>query len=120
MAFATRTPTRTSTSSTSTSSSGVGDPDEFDQGTRRDGFGGDLFRYNRPMTAYDPVSGEARRALPGAALDAAPPRRAGCATSASTASAIDSVDNVASWDFVGDFKDHAPRGAGANVPAPRA
>lgn len=90
----------------------AGDPEEWliDAGggsKRRDGFGGDLWRYNRPMAGYDPVSGETREALF--------PARQWMKTFAARWIAdfrvdgirVDSVENIGSWDFVQEFKDYA-------------
>jgi pullulanase len=83
---------------------GVGDPDEFDQGTRRDAFG-DLFRYNRPMTAYDPVSGETRELYPARRLMLTHLER-WMRDFRIDGVRMESVVNFASWDFIRDFKDH--------------
>jgi 1,4-alpha-glucan branching enzyme len=74
----------------------------------RDGFGSTLFRYTHPtpQAFYDPTSG-------GAASD--PPARALMYTYITRwmrdfrvdGVRLDSVENVANWDFVGAFKDRA-------------
>ena len=90
------------------------DPDAFTSrrgdGTQtlRDGFGSTVFRYTRPASraSYDPISG-------GTANDA--PARALMYTYVTRwmhdfrvdGIRMDSVKNVAKWDFVGGFKDRA-------------
>jgi pullulanase len=90
------------------------DPDAFTSrrgdGTQslRDGFGSTVFRYTRPASraSYDPISG-------GTANDA--PARALMYTYVTRwmhdfrvdGIRMDSVENVANWDFVGGFKDRA-------------
>ncbi len=72
----------------------------------RDGFGSVLWRYARPARGYDPVSG--------AALDPLYPARQFMLVYATRWVAdfgidgvrIDSVENVANWDFVQAFSDH--------------
>lgn len=73
---------------------------------RRDGFGGQLWRYGREVVAYDPVSGETRPVFPARRfmlnylsrwLD----------DFAVDGIRMDSVNNVANWDFVGEYKDRA-------------
>lgn len=74
----------------------------------RDGFGSTLFRYTRPMpqAAYDPITG-------GTSSEA--PARALMYTSITRwmhdfridGIRMDSVENVANWDFVGGYKDLA-------------
>jgi len=76
--------------------------------TFRDGFGSTLFRYTRPtpQAFYDPTSGSAT---------SDPPARALMYTYLTRwmqdfrvdGVRMDSVENVANWDFVGAFKDHA-------------
>jgi 1,4-alpha-glucan branching enzyme len=81
---------------------GVGDPAEYDQGRKRQAFGGDLFRYNGFVTSYDPVSGS-RYSL-------SPARQLMFTCIARWINdfhvdgiRIDSVENIANWDFVRDF-----------------
>jgi 1,4-alpha-glucan branching enzyme len=76
--------------------------------TFRDGFGSTLFRYTRPtpQAFYDPISGSAT---------SDPPARALMYTYITRwmrdfrvdGVRMDSLENVANWDFVGAFKDHA-------------
>ena len=76
--------------------------------TFRDGFGSTLFRYTRPtpQAFYDPTSGSA---------STDPPARALMHTYITRwmrdfrvdGVRMDSVENVANWDFVGAFKDRA-------------
>ncbi len=74
----------------------------------RDGFGGQLWRYARAVDGYDPLSGATGRLVPARsfmllyllhwmsefAIDGV---------------RMDSVNNVANWDFVQEFKDLARR-----------
>lgn len=72
----------------------------------RDGFGSTLWRYARPARGYDPVSG--------AVQDKLYPARQFMLVHASRwiedfhvdGVRIDSVENVANWDFLQAFKDH--------------
>jgi pullulanase len=76
--------------------------------TFRDGFGSTLFRYTRPtpQAFYDPISGSAT---------SDPPARALMYTHLTRwmqdfrvdGLRMDSLENVANWDFVGAFKDRA-------------
>ena len=82
-----------------------GDPEEFDQGRRRDGFGGDLFKYNFQTHGYDPLSGQR--------IDLVPARQwmrtqlvRWMEDFRIDGIRIDSVENIANWDFVQAFKDH--------------
>jgi 1,4-alpha-glucan branching enzyme len=86
---------------------GAGDPEEFDQGTRRDAFGGDLFKYNFWTEAYDPVSGRSGQRL-------VPARRLMHAHLARwmldfriDGIRLDSVKSIANWDVVQEVRDHA-------------
>ncbi len=86
-----------------------GDPDAHTSrgdGGLRDGFGSTLFRYARVVTGYDPISG--RQA------DIAPARQLMYTYITRwmrdfhvDGVRMDSVENVANWDFVRDFKDRA-------------
>ncbi len=72
----------------------------------RDGFGSVLWRYSKPLRGYDPVSGTV--------LDLLYPARQLMLTYATRwiedfhidGVRIDSVENVANWDFLQSFKDH--------------
>jgi pullulanase len=83
-----------------------GDPDTDPEQGDRQGWGGDLWRYATPVPGYDPVTGTAGDIYPARQhmlmfiarwlLDQ---RIDGIR--------IDSVDTVASWDFVGEFWQYA-------------
>jgi pullulanase len=88
----------------------LNDPDALTSirgdGTRavRNGFGSALFRYAKFVPAYDPISGQVK--------PIAPARQLMFTYLARWARdfhidglRMDSVENVANWDFVGDFKD---------------
>lgn len=86
----------------------VNDPEEYDQHRKRQAFGGALFRYNRFMESYDPVSG-ARSPL-------SPARQLMLTHIARWINdfhidgiRIDSVENIASWDFIRDFSHFSRR-----------
>ncbi|GCE08844.1 alpha-amylase family glycosyl hydrolase [Dictyobacter aurantiacus] len=80
-----------------------GDPEEYSNGVRRDGFGSDLFKYHYEVETYDPFSGEKQKLVPANAfmvtyldhwmrfyrIDGV---------------RIDSIVNIASWDFIQHFK----------------
>lgn len=72
----------------------------------RDGFGGRLWRYARPVVGYDPLSGARRTVFPARQL-----MKAGLlhwmTTFALDGLRLDSVNNVANWDFVQEYKDLA-------------
>ena len=81
-----------------------GDPE---QGSRQ-GFGGDLMKYDYSVQGYDPVSGKSQTVYPSRALMLAHLahwmdyyRIDGVR--------IDSVNNISNWDFVRQFKDLARR-----------
>ncbi len=85
---------------------GSGDPEEYNQGQKRDGFGGDLLRYNLFADGYDPVTGKA--------LPVCPARQLMKAYLARWMEAfrvdglrLDSIVNIGNWDFVGEFKELA-------------
>ena len=74
----------------------------------RDGFGSTLFRYTRsaPAPCYDPVTGQISSTAPARALMYT------CLTRwmrdfRVDGIRMDSVENVANWDFVGGFRDRA-------------
>jgi pullulanase len=84
------------------------DPDTQQSGGQgiRDGFGGTLWRYGRTADTYDPVSGLRATIVPARQLMKA------CVLRWMTDFAIDgirmdSVNNVANWDFVQELKDLA-------------
>jgi pullulanase len=83
----------------------------------RDGFGSTLWRYARPARGYDPISGQP--------LNPLYPARQLMLTFASRwiedfhidGVRIDSVENVANWDFLQQFKDHVRATFAARRPA---
>ncbi len=85
-----------------------GDPEEYVEGVRRDGFGSDLFKYNHEVEAYDPYTGQKTKLVPARAfmltyLDhwMRDYRIDGVR--------VDSIVNIASWDFISSFKDTGHR-----------
>jgi pullulanase len=75
----------------------------------RDGFGSVLFRYTASVAgAYDPVGGQAGPLVPARQLMKAQLAR-WMADFRIDGVRMDSVENVANWDFVGEFKDLARR-----------
>jgi len=87
-----------------------GDPDRWQssgQGTR-DGFGGRLWRYGRPATGYDPVAGGISTIVPARQLMKACLLR-WMSQFSLDGIRMDSVNNVANWDFVQEYKDLARR-----------
>lgn len=87
-----------------------GDPDALTSirgdGTRtlRDGFGSTLFRYAKLMFTYDPVSGQVKSIVPARQLMFTYLTR-WARDFHIDGIRMDSVENVANWDFVGEFKD---------------
>lgn len=75
------------------------------QGTR-DGFGGRLWRYARAVASYDPVDGKAGTFIPARQLMKAYLLR-WMSDFAIDGIRMDSVNNVANWDFVQEYKDLA-------------
>ncbi|NYF52094.1 alpha-amylase family glycosyl hydrolase [Tunturiibacter gelidoferens] len=75
----------------------------------RDGFGSTLFRYTRPLTAsfYDPESGVDQPALVPARQHMYTQLTRWMTDFHVDGIRIDSVENVANWDFVQGFKDRA-------------
>jgi 1,4-alpha-glucan branching enzyme len=86
------------------------DPDAQQSGGQglREGFGGRLWRYSRAVSAYDPLSGERRTLVPARQLMKAFLLR-WMHDFAIDGIRMDSVNNVANWDFVQEFKDLARR-----------
>jgi pullulanase len=91
------------------------DPDDPDAltstrgfGTKevRKGFGSTLFRYAKFVDAYDPISGQDKRIVPARQLMFTYLTR-WARDFHIDGVRMDSVENVANWDFVGDFKDLA-------------
>jgi pullulanase len=91
-----------------------GDPDSLTSrrgdGTQsfRDGFGSTVFRYTRPLPQafYDPISGNTATDSPARALMYTYITR-WMRDFHVDGIRMDSVENVANWDFVGGFKDRA-------------
>jgi 1,4-alpha-glucan branching enzyme len=75
------------------------------QGTR-DGFGGRLWRYTSAVQGYDPVSGQTGSHVPARQFMKAHVLR-WMSDFAIDGIRMDSVNNVANWDFVQEFKDLA-------------
>jgi pullulanase len=75
-------------------------------GTRglRDGFGSTLFRYAKFVTAYDPVSGDVKPIAPARQLMLTYLTR-WARDFHIDGVRMDSVENVANWDFIGEFKE---------------
>ena len=76
--------------------------------TFRDGFGSTVFRYTRPTPQpfYDPISGDTTNDAPARALMYAYVTR-WMRDFRVDGIRMDSVENVANWDFVGGYKDRA-------------
>lgn len=74
----------------------------------RNGFGSTLFRYTKPLTsaAYDPISGENKALVPARQLMLTYLVR-WMHDFHIDGIRMDSVENVANWDFIRDFKDLA-------------
>jgi len=84
------------------------DPDTHQSGGQgvRDGFGGRLWRYARSLDGYDPVTGDSGPHYPARQLLLAHLLR-WMSDFAVDGIRLDSVNNVANWDFVQAFKDLA-------------
>jgi pullulanase len=89
--------------------SSPGDPDNEQSGGqgRRDGFGGQLWRYTRTITGYDPLSGAASATLVPARAYLQTYLLRWMADFAVDGIRMDSINNIANWDFVQEFKDRA-------------
>src|SRR5207244_494168 len=74
----------------------------------RNGFGSILFRYTRPLSkpSYDPISGQRTDLAPARALMLAYIAR-WMRDFRVDGVRMDSVENVANWDFIRDFKNRA-------------
>ena len=88
-----------------------GSPDAFNSRTGsqhglRNGFGASLFRYDRFVQSYDPVSGAAGSFCPARQLMKAAVTR-WVRDFHIDGIRLDSIENVANWDFVQELKDHA-------------
>lgn len=86
----------------------TGDPEEYNQGQKREAFGGKLFKYNYfpPDPTYDPVTGALRRLCPARQLMKAYLQR-WLEDFRVDGLRLDSIVNVGNWDFVQEFKDLA-------------
>jgi pullulanase len=84
------------------------DPERFQSSNQgvRDGFGGKLWRYGRAVTGYDPISGNTASIVPARQFMKAYLLR-WLANFGVDGVRMDSVNNVANWDFVQEFKDLA-------------
>jgi len=86
------------------------DPDALTSGradgsrTLRNGFGSTLWRYAKPVTTYDPVSGHVQSLFPARQLMLTYLTR-WMRDFRVDGIRMDSVENVANWDFVQAFKD---------------
>jgi pullulanase len=86
------------------------DPDALTSGradgsrTPRNGFGSTLWRYAKPVTTYDPVSGRLQSLFPARQLMLTYLTR-WMQDFRVDGIRMDSVENVANWDFVQTFKD---------------
>lgn len=72
----------------------------------REGFGGTLWRYSRPVHSYDPLDGQGHALVPARQLMKASLLR-WMADFGVDGLRIDSVNNIANWDFVEEFTDLA-------------
>ncbi|HYZ71860.1 MAG TPA: alpha-amylase family glycosyl hydrolase, partial [Chthoniobacterales bacterium] len=100
--FATRDPNRQDQND-------FGDPDTFQSSNEgvRDGFGGQLWRYSRSVpSSYDPVGGTQGSFVPARQFMKAYLLR-WLSDFAIDGIRMDSVNNVANWDFVQEFKELA-------------
>ena len=85
----------------------LNDPDVHDsRGQIRNGFGSSLFRYETFLDAYDPIYGQARHLSPAARLMQAALLR-WMTDFHVDGIRIDSVENVFSWNFLGEYRDLA-------------
>lgn len=74
----------------------------------RDGFGGDLWKYGWLRRTFDPASGETRPLSPARQFHKTHLRH-WLELYHVDGFRLDSLDNVTSWDFVGEFRDEARR-----------
>lgn len=81
---------------------GTNDPEE----DGRNGFGGDLFKYNFFTNTYDPISGQRASAVPARQLMKAQLAR-WILDFKIDGIRMDSVNNIMNYDFVQEFKDYA-------------
>jgi pullulanase len=87
-----------------------------DDNNLRDGFGATLFRYARPVLGYDPFPDASPHDSPNQQVSIVPARQLMKAALARWMTdfgidgiRMDSVENVANWDFVQEYKDLAHR-----------
>jgi pullulanase len=101
----------------------TGDPEQDE----RNGWGGDLWKYGFITQSYDPVDGRSRPLSPARRLMLAHAAR-WVLDQRVDGIRVDSVNNVANWDFVGEFTAHAratyraraaEQGSAADVADPR-
>ena len=86
---------------------GTGDPEQYlVNGGERDAFGGDLFKYNFWTHTYDPVSGQARNIVPARALMKTFLVR-WMQDFRLDGIRMDSIVNIANYDFIQEFKELA-------------
>lgn len=93
----------------------LGDPDALTSRSTpgnpqpRDGFGSTLFRYTRPLESafYDPESGVDKAALVPARQHMYMQLTRWMTDFRIDGVRMDSIENVANWDFIQGFKDHA-------------
>jgi 1,4-alpha-glucan branching enzyme len=82
------------------------DPDAHNSrgdGKLRDGFGATLFRYAKMVQGYDPISGQAQTISPARQLMKTALNR-WMADFRVDGIRLDSIENVANWDFIGEYK----------------
>lgn len=106
MAFATRAPYQNINFTDFHVQANAGDPEEFDGARRREGFGGDLLKFNWRVQGYDPVSGQRTELVPARQWMRAHLMR-WMEDFRIDGIRMDSIENIANWDFVQEFKDHA-------------
>lgn len=84
------------------------DPERDQSGNHgvRDAFGGKLWRYGRAVSSYDPLSGQTGNVFPARQLMKAALLR-WMADFGIDGVRMDSVNNIANWDFVQEYKDLA-------------
>ena len=98
----------------------LSDPDALSSGrskgsrSPRDGFGSTLWRYAKPVTTYDPISGQVQSLFPARQLMLTYLTR-WMRDFRVDGVRMDSVENVASWDFVQSFKDRAFKDRGRDL-----
>jgi 1,4-alpha-glucan branching enzyme len=83
-----------------------GDPDADPEQDGRQGWGGDLWKYNYPVHGYDPVTGAETTLYPARQLMLAFIAR-WLLDQRIDGIRVDSVDTVYNWDFIGEFWQYA-------------